>query len=453
MSAAGVSNEVVRELEAICGEEHVPKDRILPWIEEAVRQAGRIPNPSLPVRVHPGSVEEVAAILRLANARGFSVSPVGSNRGAASHWNAEVLLYTDRLSEIEHYDPADLTVGVGAGMSVGQLNALVGADNLMFACDPANPECATIGGVLAAAKHGPLRHGYGAVRDFCIGIRFVAGDGRKAKGGGRVVKNVAGYDLMKLFIGSYGTLAVITSASFKLFPTPRQTRTFIAEFSSWQETLKFRDLIVRSPLSPMCLELISPEARVLMRPENSDDGWVICVRAAGSNAVLVRYRKELGSAVTRELEGDAETNMWKAIADFPLFDDLDRRYALRSNTIPGGPRSPSALPGRWSPSLISIFAPPAELRSVLKLFDEFFHPETTKLGIVGRVGIGHLLVHFATSGPDSNFLRRLRERLPHSVQLRYRWEGAWIERECRAQLRAVQQALDPNNVLRGRELF
>ena len=84
--------------------------------------------------------------------------------------------------------------------------------------------------MLAAAKHGPLRQGFGGVRDFCIGIRFVTGDGRKAKGGGRVVKNVAGYDLMKLLIGSYGTLAVITSASFKLFPAPRQTRTFLAEF-------------------------------------------------------------------------------------------------------------------------------------------------------------------------------------------------------------------------------
>ena len=105
-----------------------------------------------------------------------------------------------------------------------------GQIELLFACDPPLPERATVGGVLATASHGPLRHGYGALRDFCIGIRFVTGDGRRAKGGGRVVKNVAGYDLMKLLIGSYGTLAVITSASFKLFPAPRQTRTFLAEF-------------------------------------------------------------------------------------------------------------------------------------------------------------------------------------------------------------------------------
>ena len=132
----------------------------------------------------------------------------------------------------------------------------------------------------------------------------MTGDGRRAKGGGRVVKNVAGYDLMKLLIGSYGTLAVITSASFKLFPAPRQTRTFLAEFGTPKEALEFRDRVLRSPLSPMCLEMVSPGARKLMRPEMTSDAWVICVRAAGSDAVLARYRKELGSAITRELEGD-----------------------------------------------------------------------------------------------------------------------------------------------------
>src|SRR5262249_45020658 len=153
-------------------------------------------------------------------------------------------------------------------------------------CDPPLPERTTIGGVLAAAKHGPMRQGYGAVRDYCIGVRFITGDGRKAKAGGHVVKNVAGYDMMKLLIGSHGTLAVITSASFKLFPAPRQTRTFLAEFGTWQEALKFRDLVVHSPLSPMCLEIVSPAARKLMRPEMDADAWVICIRAAGSDAVL-----------------------------------------------------------------------------------------------------------------------------------------------------------------------
>jgi len=151
----------------------------------------------------------------------------------------DVLLYTSRLTDVDHYDPGDLTVGIGAGCTVAQLSAMVGANGLLFAGDAALPERSTVGGLLATAMPGPLRHGYGGLRDYCIGIRFVTGDGRKAKGGGRVVKNVAGYDLMKLLIGSQGTLAIITGASFKLFPASRQTRTFAAEFGTPPRQLIF----------------------------------------------------------------------------------------------------------------------------------------------------------------------------------------------------------------------
>ncbi len=114
----------------------------------------------------------------------------------------DVLLYTTRLTEVEHYDPGDLTIGVGAGWTVAQLSSRVAADRLFFPGDPALPERCTVGGMLATGLYGPHRHGYGGPRDYCIGVRFVTGDARKAKGGGRVVKNVAGYDMMKLLIGS-----------------------------------------------------------------------------------------------------------------------------------------------------------------------------------------------------------------------------------------------------------
>ena len=139
-----------------------------------------------------------------------------------------------------------------------------------------------------------MRHGYGGLRDYCIGIKFVTGDGRKAKGGGRVVKNVAGYDLMKLLIGSQGTLGVITGASFKLFPAPRQTRTFVAEFARIAEAVEFRNRVLRSPLSPMCLELVSPRAGELLSLP-STERWRVALRAAGTDAVLARYRSELGA--------------------------------------------------------------------------------------------------------------------------------------------------------------
>jgi glycolate oxidase FAD binding subunit len=409
VSATGVSLDLVRELRAICGDEHVV---------EADKASV--------IMASPGSADEVAAIIRLANQHGFTIAPDGGHGDVASSSQADVLLRMHRLAEVEHYDPADLTVGVGAGMTVARLNTIVAGGKLMFACDPAFPELATVGGVLAAAKHGPLRQGFGGVRDFCIGIRFVTGDGRKAKGGGRVVKNVAGYDLMKLLIGSYGTLAVITSASFKLFPAPRQTRTFLAEYATWQEALKFRDQVVRSPLSPMCLEIVSPEARKMMRPEMIDDAWVICVRAAGSDAVLARYHKELGTAITREIDGDGERQMWRALEQFPFAEHTGGPHLYRT---------------------VSLFVPPAELGTTLQALQDL---SATGVAYVGRAGLGHLLVAVpATEGEGVEPFVSLRDKVPKSLQV----VNDWSTLDSRHSMRAVKQALDPENVLRGRELF
>jgi glycolate oxidase FAD binding subunit len=306
------------------------------------------------------------------------------------------------------------------------------------------PERATVGGILATASHGPLRHGYGALRDFCIGIRFVTGDGRRAKGGGRVVKNVAGYDLMKLLIGSYGTLAVITSASFKLFPAPRQTRTFLAEFKTAKEALEFRDRVVRSPLAPICLELVSPIARKMMRPEMTSDAWVICVRASGSDAVLARYRKELGAAVTRELEGDGERKMWRVVEDFPV--------------LPVGSDHSAQESGQ--PLVFELTVWPREVAAVVDTLLDVTTTGGTDVGIVGRVGVGHLLVRVGNGEPGgpgrtramvSALRTKLGDRLGVKVLgARDPWP---IAPSHLASMRAVKQALDPNNVLRGRDIF
>jgi hypothetical protein len=429
VSTTGVSLDLARELRAICGDEYV--------VEGDSEGAAAL-------SVSPGSADEVAAIVRLANRGGFSIAPVGGQSELALPLKTDVLLSVHRLTEVEHYDPADLTVGVGAGMTVSRLNALVAGGKLMFACDPAFPELTTVGGVLAAAKHGPMRHGYGGVRDFCIGIRFVTGDGRKAKSGGHVVKNVAGYDLMKLLIGSYGTLAIITSASFKLFPALRQTRTFLAEFSTWQEALKFRDQVVRSPLSPMCLEIVSPQARKMMRPEMSDDAWVICIRAAGSDVVLERYRKELGVAVTREIEGEGERKMWSALANFPYLDVRD---------VPPGPISRRVQP-------INVMAPPSEMSRVVEAAAKCDRPGEMGCAFIGRIGIGHLLVYSWPIHPEAfrsptATADELQKSLPDSVKITIdSFPTPWRSAPAHLpSLQAVKRALDSNTVLRGRELF
>jgi glycolate oxidase FAD binding subunit len=413
VSATTVSAHVASELRAICGDANTRE-----------RPAGG-------VYVSPNSPEEVAAALRLANEHKLSVGVAGgSTEYSAAALCTDIVVHTNRLTQIEHYDHADLTVGVGAGTTVAQLNAMVGADQLTFAGDPPLPERCTVGGLLATAGHGPLRHGFGGVRDYCIGVRFVTGDARRAKGGGRVVKNVAGYDLMKLLIGSYGTLGIITSASFKLFPAPRQTRTFLAEFATAQEALGFRERVMRSPLSPMCLELVSPGARKMMRPDMLKDVWVMCVRASGSDTVLARYRKELGSAVSRELAGDGEIKMWHAIRRFAM-DSAARRFHVN---VP----------------LRDVLAAVEASNSVSGMAE-------IDVGMIGRVGVGHLLVAVPDATGEASaridvLINALRTRF---TDISIKVEGAanpWpIPPVNLASMQAVKQALDPNNVLRGRQ--
>ena len=427
MIAAGISLDIARELRAICGDDNARE-----------RPAGG-------VYVSPASAEEVAAVLRLANSHQLSVTPAGgSTEHSAAASRTDIVLHLNRLTQVEHYDHADLTVGVGAGTTIARLNAMVGADKLMFAGDPPLPERCTVGGLLATASHGPLRHGYGGVRDYCIGVRFVTGDGRRGKGGGRVVKNVAGYDLMKLLIGSYGTLAVITSASFKLFPAPRQTRTFLAEFGTAKEALEFRDRVMRSPLSPMCLELVSPGARKLMRPEMTQDAWVMCVRAAGSDAVLARYRKELGSAVTREIAGDGERKMWKAIGNFPLTADTESEN--------------SALQECRQRIHFHV-----QIRDVLRVIEDLNENAANSnldVGIIGRVGVGHVLaVDLPPTGkirwPAGVDVEAPGGSFGIDVRPKVEWTAnPWpIAPSHLASMRAVKHALDPKNVLQGREIF
>jgi glycolate dehydrogenase FAD-binding subunit len=324
VSTLAASVSIERELASIVGEAHVSTSG-------AMEINGVVPT----AIVSPASPEEVAAVMAMANDKGLVVAPAGgcTQQGIGGvPERIDILLSTARMNGIEHYDPGDLTIGVNAGTTFVAAQEKLAEHQQWLPCDAANLDRATFGGLLATGAAGPLKCAFGGMRDFCIGIQFVTADGKIAKGGGRVVKNVAGYDLMKLMIGSYGSLAVITKANFKVFPRPRQTRTFVCSFASVDEALRFRAQVFKSPLTPMCLEIISPRApEYLCDPpqvHNADDyapahpvaapssDWQIVLRAAGSDSVLGRYRNELGPAVTRELEGASEQQFWNWVSHF-----------------------------------------------------------------------------------------------------------------------------------------
>jgi len=176
----------------------------------------------------PGTVEEISQSVRLANAAGLAVVPRGG--GTKLGWGnpprrVDLVLSTTRLNRILEHAWADMTATVQAGCTVAALQQALAEHGQRLALDPLWPERATLGGILAANDSGSLRVRFGTLRDLIIGMTLVLPDGTAAKSGGKVVKNVAGYDLPKLATGSLGTLGVITETVFRLHPLPRNTRT------------------------------------------------------------------------------------------------------------------------------------------------------------------------------------------------------------------------------------
>jgi glycolate oxidase FAD binding subunit len=457
MSAAETAVSLARELAAIVGEEHVRED--------AAALAGLAVEEVAPaVAVAPGSAEEVAAVLRFASGHELTVVPAGgfARQGIGGvPERVDVVLETRRLTKLEHYDPGDLTLGAGAGMTLAALDEKLAAQQQFLPIESPHAEVETLGGLLATAASTPLRHGYGGLRDYCIGVHFVTGDGRIAKGGGRVVKNVAGYDLMKLLIGSFGTLGVIVSANFKVFPRPRQTATFACDFASAAEALAFRDRLLRSALSLICLELVSPRAEEYLREgppsRNVDDlrpaapvkleagAWRVLVRAAGSDAVLARYRRDLGDAVSQELAGDTEAAFWRQLLRFEDAVLKRHRNAMMVNV---------SLP---------LSAVAGALTAAERALDNNFLPAA-----VGRFGAGSLVLAFlpllvdppsamqyvaavsAFRGTLPRDASAVVTQCPREAKLHFDvWGTSPTDRES---MRAVKRALDPAGVL-NRERF
>jgi glycolate oxidase FAD binding subunit len=209
--------------------------------------------------VSPSSAEELAAHLKDADAAGQKVLPVGGGTQldlGMPPARVDVLLETTALNRIVEYEPADLTVTVEAGMRFAELQRILGEQGQLLALDPPLEAGATIGGAIATNASGPLRFAHGSARDLVIGTRVANPDGTITHAGGRVVKNVAGYDLNKLYIGSLGTLAVLVELSFKLAPVPPATATLNGTFDALESTRAVLDDVVRSPLSPLAIELL-----------------------------------------------------------------------------------------------------------------------------------------------------------------------------------------------------
>jgi glycolate oxidase FAD binding subunit len=216
----------------------------------------------------PASAEALAKTLQDAAAQKLAVVPIGGGKASRMGGPLErcdVMLQTTRLDRVLEHSQADMVVSVEAGITLEALQAELGKSGQFLPVDPFNSPGHTIGGVLASGWTGPLRFRYGSPRDFLIGIRVALPDGKLASAGGRVVKNVSGYDLMKLHYGALGSLGVIVAASFKVFPQPLHDVT-VSSSGSWADV----ERILSLPLAPIALELFS-DGRVLARFAGTPD--------------------------------------------------------------------------------------------------------------------------------------------------------------------------------------
>jgi glycolate oxidase FAD binding subunit len=254
------------------------------------------------VVVRPADAAQIAEILRFAAAEKLAVIPTGgcTKLGIGPPpARYDIALDLSRMNRVLAYDPQDLTLGVEPGVRIDDLLRTLEEKKQFLPLAVPFSNRATIGGIVAANSCSPLRHAHGGIRDFCLGMEFVTGAGAQAKSGGRVVKNVTGYDLHKLLIGSLGTLAVITRVNFRTFPMPQAQGTFVASFPSAEGAFDFCGGVSHSVLTPQMLEVSGPAAGRLIFSAASSARiqpalWSVVISAAGQPAVVDRYARELG---------------------------------------------------------------------------------------------------------------------------------------------------------------
>jgi glycolate oxidase FAD binding subunit len=308
---------------AIAGETHVISD---PQSVEAYAVDGIRPA----AVARPGTPEETAALLVAAGEDRAGVLPWGG--GAHQHLGGiptrgDLVVDTARLRGVTDYTPEDYVVAVRAGTPFRDLQATLAEHGQWLPLDPPGAREATIGGLIAANRNGPRRLLWGSIRDLLIGIRVALPTGEVIKAGGKVVKNVAGYDLTKLFIGSLGSVGIITEATFKISPRPGEGLTIRVSVPDLAAAVDLARAVMRSFLLPSALEVANPPAfRRLAAAAGLEDpppgAWGVVLLVEGLEESRNRHVEEMRTIAGTHgrmevLRGPVHEAMWQAVAEFP----------------------------------------------------------------------------------------------------------------------------------------
>ncbi|MBI2973775.1 MAG: FAD-binding oxidoreductase [Armatimonadetes bacterium] len=276
------------------------------------------------VKVMPTDAAQIGMVLKICTETGVAVIPWGGGTSMSLGnvpSRAEVVLGLERLGALIEHDDANLTATVESGMRVAALQQVLARRQQFLALDPPRPADATTGGVVAANTNGPRRMLYGGVRDQVIGMKVVLATGEQVKAGGKVVKNVAGYDMCKLFTGSLGTLGVITEVTFRMAPVPERTATVLAS-GTLAQALEMTERTRDSVLLPAAIAVLNAHAASTLTGGPDRHNAILGIWIEGFTEAVGRHLKDLRAMANDVgmsadvLEGTAHDALWERVRDF-----------------------------------------------------------------------------------------------------------------------------------------
>jgi len=312
--------EVLRAASGVVGSAHISTDG------EQFAVDGVRPK----VICFPGSIGHIAQLLQAAHSNRWTVVP----RGGGTHMSVgapprrvDIVLCTSRLAGIVEYSSGDLTVIAQAGMTISSLQSALAAKGQFLPLDPPLPSSCTVGGAVAVNAAGPLRFSHGTVRDLVLGMKVVLPDGQVVRLGGKVMKNVAGYDLCHLFTGSRGTLGVVCQVAFRVMPAPQMWGVVLGWFRSTNDACEAAQEIAASELLPGSVDVLSPGLARKIAGGGDSGLCALAVSVPGSRSSVLWRRDRLVELLqAREcdgadwVEGEAARDIRQAVADMAAPD-------------------------------------------------------------------------------------------------------------------------------------
>jgi len=342
----------------------------------------------------PGTEEEVSRLLGLAAAERLAVIPVGGRTKLG--WGnpprgADLVIDLRRLDRVVEYEPDDLTVTLEAGVRLGALARVLEGHGQFVPLDPPLAPRATVGGIIATDASGPWRHRYGTVRDLLLGLTTVAADGTVTKGGGRVVKNVSGYDMPKLHVGALGSLGIVTAATLRVHPRPGAEGAWVFGMASAEVLLEAALRLLDSPLVLDRLELVN--GPTLSRLEVDCPHPVGLAVGIGSVPEAVRAQGETVRAVCREAGG--------ALLGLPAARAAAFWAGVSDATLPGPPEGSLTL-------RVGLLG--TDLARGFRLLEAAARERGLALAVTATLGVGTLRARLVGEGlADERLVTRLRE--------------------------------------------